>query len=504
MASFNKSFQKLLTGAGFSFAGQIISTGFKYFTQVTFAWLLGTELFGLYTLGLVFYQFGDLFSRIGLEIGAVRYVSIHNAAGDTGRLKGVLLQSIGLPFFNGIVLGIFLFLTSDFIAGEIFNQPALASLLRLFAIAIPFGASMTAGVFASTGFQTIKYRVYVWDILVPFANLLLAILLSVVGLKLLGVTLAWLLSLAIGLGATVYFLNHLFPEILNSNIKPIFESKQLIKFSLPLSFGTFLWFLLIWTDILMLGYFQSASEVGIYRAASQTAFLMILFTRSIVTIFSPMIATLYSQGKLEEVGQLFNAAARWNFTLTLPIFIIVAVGSKELLRLFGTEFVAGSIPLIILAAGQLAKSGAGGLSMHMLTMSGHQYLKLYGDLALAFINIILNTILIPRWGSLGASIATAVSIAGINFMQVAQVYRILGFQAYNSSYMKVIGAGLIAALGGFAVKTWLSSGNFLISLVVTTVTIVLIYGVLLLTVGLEDEERVILDKIRNRLSFLKR
>ena len=318
MASFNKSFQKLLTGAGFSFAGQIISTGFKYFTQVTFAWLLGTELFGLYTLGLVFYQFGDLFSRIGLEIGAVRYVSIHNAAGDTRRLKGVLLQSIGLPFFNGIVLGIFLFLTSDFIAGEIFNQPALASLLRLFAIAIPFGASMTAGVFASTGFQTIKYRVYVWDILVPLANLLLAILLSVVGLKLVGVTLAWLLSLAIGLGATVYFLNHLFPEILNSNIKPIFESKQLIKFSLPLSFGTFLWFLLIWTDILMLGYFQSASQVGIYRAASQTAFLMILFTRSIVTIFSPMIATLYSQGKLEEVGQLFNAAARWNFTLTLP------------------------------------------------------------------------------------------------------------------------------------------------------------------------------------------
>ncbi len=494
MASLNNSFHKLAKGAGVSFAGQIVSTAFKFLTQITLAWLLGAKFFGIYTLGLVIYQIGDMFARMGLEIGAVRYVSIHYGSDDKQRLKGVLLQTIGLPFINGILLGIAVFLSSDVIAHKIFNTPELVPIIKIFAIAIPFGASMTTGVFATTGFHTTKYRVYIWDILIPFINLLLAVLFCTIGWELWGAGLAWLLALILGSANTLYCIYKIFPEIVHGKIKPIFESKQLLKFSLPLSFGTFLWFFLIWTDIVLLGYFRTADEVGIYRAASQTAFLMILFTRSFVTIFTPMIATLYSQGKHEEVEKLFRKTSRWNFAFTVPLFLILVIASKELLSLFGSEFANGALPLAILAAGQLMNSGAGGFSMHLLTMSGHQYLKLYGDLALAVINVILNITLIPHWGLVGAAVATAISIAGVKLFQVIQVQRILNIRSSDWSFLKTIGAAIISALGGFTIHAYFQSLHFLLLLIITAATIVIIYFAILILMGLEKEERVVLEK----------
>ena len=69
MESLDAAVKKIVKGAGISFIGKVASTGFKCLTQVILAWLLGAELFGLYTLGIVLYQFGELFSRMGLERG---------------------------------------------------------------------------------------------------------------------------------------------------------------------------------------------------------------------------------------------------------------------------------------------------------------------------------------------------------------------------------------------------------------------------------------------------
>ena len=490
---------KLVQGAGFSFVGQIISTGFKYLTQVVFAGILGSEVFGLYTLGMVIYHLGELFSRMGLEAGVVRYVSIYLGAESKAKLKGLLWQGIMLPFLSGIVFGIALFLTSDSIAQGIFGKPDLAPALRILAIAIPFGASMTVGIFATTGFEIAKYKVYVWELLLPFTNLLIAVLFCIMGWELWGATVAWLIALIVSLAATLYFMVSIFPTLFSSKIKPVFESKQLLAFSLPLSFGSFLWLVMLWTDALMLGYFRPAAEVGIYRAASQTALLMTLFTRSLVTIFTPMIAKLYSKGEFEQLDKLFGTASRWSFSLTLPLFLIVGVAGKDILRVFGAEFEIGWLPLIILAGGQLARAGPGGFAMHMLAMSGHQYLKLFGDLLLAITNIGLNMLMIPRWGMMGAAVATGISILGVNLLRSLQVYLVLHIQGFNWSYFKTIIVGTIAVLIGFILHSWLTFMPYFLRLLFTAGAIFLVYGTLLWIIGLEEADLVIFRKMKQRI-----
>ncbi|NEP14078.1 MAG: oligosaccharide flippase family protein [Symploca sp. SIO2C1] len=503
MAQINATFNKLIKGAGFSFIGQVISTGFKYLTQLVLAWLLGAEVFGLYTLGMVIYQLGELFSRMGLEAGAVRYVSIYHSTEDKSRLKGILWQGIVLPFLSGIVFAIALFFASDTIAQGIFSQPSLAPALKIFAIALPFGASMTVGAFATTGFEIAKYKVYVWEVLLPFTNLLIAALLCTIGWGLWGATIAWLIALIVALAATVYFIRGIFPDIFSKKVKPVFESKQLLAFSLPLCFGSFLWLVMLWTDALMLGYFRTAADVGIYRAASQTALLMTLFTRSLVTIFTPMIANLYNSEDFEQLGKLFGTASRWSFSLTLPLFLIVGVAGEDILHVFGSEFTLGWLPLVILAGGQLARAGPGGFAVHMLAMSGHQYLKLFGDLTLAIANIGLNLVMIPRWGMLGAAVATGISILGVNLLRIVQVYLVLQVQGFNWSYLKTILAGSLTIVIGFFLRSWLAFMPYFLAFLVTAGSMFFVYGVLLWSIGLEEADLVILRKIGKRLGLMK-
>ena len=65
-------------------------------------------------------------------------------------------------------------------------------------------------------------------------------------------------------------------------------------------------------------------------------------------------------------------------------------------------------------------------------------------------NFLLNLVLIPTMGLIGAAIAMALSIATINGLKFVQVYMLFGLQAYNLKYLKGVfaigGAGLIGYL----------------------------------------------------------
>lgn len=494
----NHELEIVAKGAGIAFSGKVIGTGVKFITQVLIARLLGSKLLGIYSLGIVIHEVAALFSRIGLLHGALRYVSIHHGMEDSRRLKGVLVYAICLPWLGGLIIGTGLFLTSGYVAREVFGKPELALVLRVFSIALPFWASIIVTARSTTGFQTTKYLVYIKEYFQPLMNLLLVVVLCSIGLGLFGATLAWTLSVILGLAIAIYFVGKIFPPFLQKDVKPVFEGKKLIKYSLPLVFGELLVFILFRVDTLMLGYFRSASEVGVYHALSQTSLIVIIFYISFVNIFAPFIADLFNKGEKEKMSQLFKDVARWNFSLTMPLFLIIIIGGQDILHLFGPDFKIGWIPLIILSAGQLVSAGTGGVSL-MLVMSGHQYLKVFGDFALVVTNVSLNIFLIPKWGILGAAAATAISIAGVSLLMVILVYRTLNIHPYSWSYLKAIGAGAVAAIIGFIILQSLPSIHPIPSLMFKAATMILAYIALLCVMHFEESDKFILRKIRERL-----
>ena len=84
--------------------------------------------------------------------------------------------------------------------------------------------------------------------------------------------------------------------------------------------------------------------------------------------------------------------------------------ARPILGIFGAEFVAARWGLTILVLGQLINVGVGSVG-YLMIMTGHQNQSTYifGFSALA--NVILNALLIPRFGTIGAAIATATTMA---------------------------------------------------------------------------------------------
>jgi O-antigen/teichoic acid export membrane protein len=100
---------------------------------------------------------------------------------------------------------------------------------------------------------------------------------------------------------------------------------------------------------------------------------------------------------------------------------------------------------MILIGSQIVLSCVGPAG-NILTMTGYERIQLVNNLLALGLNIGLNLFLIPRYGILGAAIATSVSLAVLNVLRVIQVIRFIGISPFSTNYFRGIfpvGAGVI-------------------------------------------------------------
>ncbi len=188
------------------------------------------------------------------------------------------------------------------------------------------------------------------------------------------------------------------------------------------------------TDRLMLGTLLDMKSVGIYSVAIQMSLVVNFPLLGITAAVAPLVAERQASNRQSE---LQSALIRTTVIATIMSVLIVgalAVLGPYVLQIFGPEFDAGFYPLLVLAAGQLANVAAGPAGA-VLSMSRHERLVALGVFFSAVLNVILNWFLIPRYGVLGASIATAISMLAWNIMLVVLAKRILGINCNLGAFL---------------------------------------------------------------------
>jgi O-antigen/teichoic acid export membrane protein len=98
------------------------------------------------------------------------------------------------------------------------------------------------------------------------------------------------------------------------------------------------------------------------------------------------------------------------FGLSLAGALVVLALGKPILWLFGESFVSGYPVMVVLAAGLLIRALAGPLQ-GLLVVAGQQNLAALALGAATLVNVVLNLLFIPRYGLLGAGVATAMAFA---------------------------------------------------------------------------------------------
>lgn len=188
------------------------------------------------------------------------------------------------------------------------------------------------------------------------------------------------------------------------------------------------------TDIVMLGWFASADIVGNYRVAVQAAVLVVFPLTSVAAAAAPAMSKLNAKGELESLKDIVRKSTR---AIAMPASIIAAVlifqGDTVISSIFGTAYTSAAPPLAVLAIGQLVVAVLG-ISGPLLSMSGFERQITYSILVGAISNMILNLLLIPHWGEMGAAVATAITLSGWSIYLVW-----FSFSRMNITVLSVVG-----------------------------------------------------------------
>ena len=202
---------------------------------------------------------------------------------------------------------------------------------------------------------------------------------------------------------------HVRPIQLKSNTNCEYKTKEWVGAALPLAMISGMQIINSQADIIMLGLFRTPEEVGIYKVVVVGSTLVAFGIQAVNMVVAPHFASLYAEGKIEKLQNLVTKSARATLALALPVvFILVAFGDELIGLIFGSEYSVGYSSLAILAIGQLISTLWGSVTL-LLNMSGNEKYSAYGLLVGVFLNFILNLVLIPDFGILGAAIATVVS-----------------------------------------------------------------------------------------------
>jgi len=487
-------------GAGFGFVGIVIGTGLRYILQIIITRNLGAELFGLFFLGFAIFKVAGIIAEMGLPNGIIRYVSIFQGSKDKSRVKGIITLSIKLALIAGVTIGIIIFFLSEIISIRLFHEPELIPVLKYFAIIIPFTTITTVLVFSIQGFKIIKYKIFIRELFEPILRIVLVATIFILGWKLFGVIFSYLFSTILGTIIAFYYLKKVFPEIIKKNIVPIYESKKLLQFSWPLLFAYFTGFLILWTDTLMVGYFRTSYDVGIYSVAQRTALIEGLVISAFNSIFAPIISDLYNRKELIKLKTLFKMVAKWIFTFSFPIFLLIILLAKPILSVFGEEFINGASCLIILSFSWLVNFGVGPVGI-MIPMIGKPKLKLINSTSVLLINIILNLILIPKFGILGAAIATATAISLISIINLFEIYFIMRIHPYRIDFLKPLISGLVSLLILFLLINFVFEiYNKFILIGITSLIFFGIYSLILYLLGIGKDDKIILKKFKEKIN----
>ena len=487
--------KKAAKGGGIAFVGNVIDKGLRFPLEILLARVLGAGGYGSYSLGYGLTMIGSKISMMGLSSGIVRFAALYKGVGDIKRVKGTLSSAFIISILSSIAVGGLMFLFARPLS-ELFNIPELVTVLRIFALAFPFYVITIMAGNAARAFQAISYEVVVTNICRPLANVAIVSIVFLLGFRLFGAVYGFLISSAISALFGLYLLKRIFPDIV-SELKPSYEFWKLLRFSLPVLFIGFSFVLLNQTDRIMLGYFKASKDLGIYSAAAIISQQAGLITYSFSCIFCPIISDLYNRNEFKQLEKLYKTVTRWIVSLNLVLLILLIVFSKQIMGIFGSEFISGWLVLVILSSVHLVGYSTGGaLAGYALQMSGKQDFEFINAIVMLVLNVALNFWLIPIYGILGAAIATGASYTLINIARIVEVYKLLRMHPYDTNYHKLFIAGFaVIILSVFLFMFDLSQVSWIFSMIV----LIIVYFSALYFLGLEYEDRMIWETIKRRI-----
>jgi O-antigen/teichoic acid export membrane protein len=219
------------------------------------------------------------------------------------------------------------------------------------------------------------------------------------------------------------------------------DAMRVVRYSIVLAGSMIVTALTTSMDLLMLGHFTSAEDLGQYSLVKTLLVLTTVLGVACGQGLEVLVAERYFRGDLDGMVRVMSLSARLITLVTVPIFAIFLFWGAQIALLFGPSFAVSPAVVSWLAAGPLICvmfwPAATGLSM-----TGRHVLELKILAAGLAIVTLLCWLVVPAFGQLGAAIATCASLAMVNLARVVAVRRFIGAFPFGSDIFLIAAAGV--------------------------------------------------------------
>ena len=467
------------------FLGTFLELGIALFAKLLIARELAPGNYGEVTVGLTILTVTAIVSRLGFDTGIPRNAPRYEKADR----RGVFVSALQLNVLVSVSLAVGLFLTAGPLA-DFLNNPQLRPVLRVISVGVPAIPLMRVSLSGTQAVGRSSPKVIVQNLTHPLTRIALVSAVVVFGASPVLVAGAYVASNWAGALAALYFLIRYTP-ILDGATGWTPKYREMLVFSLPLMATTGLSFILGNTDTLMLQYLQGSVDVGVYDIGYTIAQMLSVGLGSLSYLFLPNISDLHAEERWTEITHLYKLVTKWIAFVTVPPYLIVTYFPERVISVFGSEYVDGSIYLVILASSYFVMA-VSGPNKRALSAFGETRYILYVNIFTAGLNVILNLTLIVAIGTVGAAIASTISLVAVHILYCYRLYSAYDITPFSWSLSKPLIPYLLATAVAY-VGVQQTIGRLSLAGVVGLVAMAaIVYGIAILSLGGLQEDDVML------------
>jgi O-antigen/teichoic acid export membrane protein len=362
---------------------------------------LGTYDYGLWAQISVTISLLSPLALLGLSMTFVRFLS---AEKDINRIREGFYSIFLFVLSTGIIVSLFVFTLSDFLAITVLNDPMTSYYIKSSSFLILLSTLEAISLFYFRIFRQIQ----TYGLLMlceTFGKLFISFILLITGFGILGVIGANLIVQ----GCIIIIELLLIISQIGFAIPKFDRLGEFLRYGGPLTPNSLIYWITNSSDRYIVGIYLGLNAVGVYSAAYGIGNLLQLFVTPIQLILFPELSKLYDENKIDMVKTYLRHSIQYFLLIAIPSVVGLSILARPILEILTTPaFAAGStvIPFVALAG---LFFGIFQITINITQLVKNTQFDLLIQIIAAVANLVLNILLIPFIGIMGAAFATLIA-----------------------------------------------------------------------------------------------
>lgn len=480
--------QRIATGVKATLAARVITTAANGLLLLLLTrYLLAPEEYGTLYFAIAVVGLAELLGTLGVVKSTARYVTQYLEE-DPTQVRFLVSRSLALVAGVSVAVSAIISLANEPLA-SLLGQPDLAP---LFLVGGFYVAGRSMREYLSFSFQSFNRVAY--SALVGAVNsvgrLVVSVVLVLAGLGTVGVMAGYVVGFALAavVGLLALYFRFYVDLPKTESVEPgLF--RRVLEYSVPTAATRASGMVDSRLDTVLVGILATPTAVAFYTLARQISRLVVVPATSLGFTISPTLGEQSAAENPDVAARIYQTSLENVLLFYVPAATGLAIVAHPTVRyVFGTDYLGAALVVQLFSAFIVVRA------IHKITGSGLDYLGLARIRAIArgisaAGNLVLNVLLIPRFGAAGAALATVVTFSAYTLVNVVYIARELplDWRVLLDSFTRIVAITAIMAVAVVAATLYVDG---LVTLAGTIALGGAIWAFLSIATGLVEPRRI--------------